>query len=325
MYRNLVASIVPERIVGASDEITLDCSDPNCPNPKNHLYFNVEKGIGFCHRCQSVTTIQALIRYYTGVSWNEADNIVKGRGVHKVKNLKRRFETLKTSKELNTSPSEIVLPPEFIPFSSGSYTFPYLDKRGISYEIAQNLGMGFCPEGKWKNRLIIPVYQDLELKGFLGRSIFDPPSSFSAIGQKVWARFNNYKKILNPKGFSASRLIYNYDKIEEKIIITEGVFDAIRVYPYGVALFGKHMSKQQQALILRKRPKKVYVMLDSDAVQDAQKISSMLASMGLNVYCVELPYGDPGSLPKDQIAFYLKKAIQVSPLKLFSIRKKTIF
>ena len=319
MYKTLVESIVSDRIVVAGDEVTLNCSHPDCPNPTNHLYFNIKKGIGFCHRCQSVTTIQGLIRHYTGVSWKEADNIVKGRGVHKAKNLMDRLNSIISLPDVDQEVTQISLPEGFISFSSDLYEFPYLEKRGIPYEMASELGMGFCDYGRWKDRLIIPVYEDFELKGFVGRSIYDPPKELSKAGEKVWARFNSYKKILNPKGFSSSRLIYNYDNIEDKIIITEGIFDAISVFPYGVALFGKHMSTYQQSKILLKKPKQIYVMLDSDAKADALAIAESLSMSGIDTFMVSLPDGDPGSTCVEKISFYLRRAKKVSPMKLFSI------
>ena len=180
----------------------------------------------------------------------------------------------------------------------------------------------FCESGRWKDRLIIPIHLNGDLRGFVGRSIYDPPSNFSKLGQKLWSRVHKYVKVLNPKGFNSSRLVFNYDAIEREMIITEGIFDALNCGPSGVALFGKHMSNFQEDLIRRKKVEKIYVMLDADALKEAKELATRLSSSGQTVFLVKYPKGDPGEMSKKSISYYLQKAQRVSPLKYFSLKKR---
>ncbi|MDP7195147.1 MAG: hypothetical protein QF864_03005, partial [SAR202 cluster bacterium] len=49
----------------------------------------------------------------------------------------------------------------------------YLQKRGITYEDILKYGMGYCDQGLYTNRVIIPSYkEDGQLNFFVGRDIF---------------------------------------------------------------------------------------------------------------------------------------------------------
>jgi hypothetical protein len=326
MYEEIIEEIIPQIGERIKKEIRINCIYSDCPNPFKHLYFNTEKGIGFCHRCNRPTNIKNLIAYHKGVSFKEAELIINGTGQKKAEMLFSKIKKLSKDGLLKREEKEedtfIQLPEGFIPFSSGDYIFPYLEKRKISYDISCNYGMGFCKEGRWRDRLIVPIFMESVLRGFVARSIYDPPADLSKTGKKIWSRMNRYIKVLNPKGFNSSRLIFNYDNIDEEMIITEGIFDALRCGKRGVALFGKHMSNFQEELIRRKKPRRVYIMLDNDAYEDAKGLAKRLAESCLNVYLVNLPFGDPGSFKETELKEYMRTATQVSPLKLVSLAER---
>mgnify|MGYP003144912515 FL=1 len=325
MYADLISNLLTEPIENIKEEIRINCIYQDCPNPYKHLYFNTTKGVGFCHRCNRVSTIRSLVCHHKGVSLADAEAFILGTGQQRAESLVSQMKKLQSSviktqeEELDV---EISLPEGFTAFSSGEYKFSYLDKRGITYDEAITYGMGFCTEGRWKDRLIVPIYLHGVLRGFVGRSVIDPPEYLSKQGKKIWSRINRYIKVLNPKGFNSSRLLFNYDQITDEIIITEGIFDALRCGPKAVALFGKHLSSFQENLIRKKKLKKLYVMLDSDAHDDAEDMCHRFAATGLEVYLVRLPHGDPGSFPRKQLNYYIKSSKRVSPLKFFFLMEK---
>ena len=324
MHRDLLQKLYPT-VSFAEEEVRLDCLQIFCPNPHNHLYFNVFKGVGFCHRCSTPVTIKELVCLLTGVSLEEATATVEGVGEERLCLLSSRLEHLMSPKRPSTEDHlSVDLPLGFRPFSKKDAScFPYLKKRGIPNAVALAHKMGSCKQGRWNDRLIIPIYQNHKLQGFVGRSIYDPPRHLSKTGKKVWARAHSYVKVLNVKGFNSSKLLFNYDNVKEEMIITEGIFDALRCGSSGVALFGKRMSPHQETLIKRKNPLKIYIMLDSDAYVEGEEIAERLSSVGLNVFLAKVGHGkDPGSLMEDQIDLCLKKAKKISPLRIFYIKDK---
>jgi hypothetical protein len=82
-----------------------------------------------------------------------------------------------------------------------------------------------------------------------------------------------------------------------------------------VALFGKTLSATQQALITSTwRQATVYVMLDSDAQPEAQKICNALRDKVRACVKVELPAGkDPGNLTHQEIQELLAKSQRDQP------------
>ena len=307
------------------EEVRLDCLQDGCPNPKKHLYFNVVKGVGYCHRCNSSMTLKELICSLNGTSIEDASSMIEGVGVNRIVRLQNRLKLLKERGKVEEScPSPVSLPSGFRVFTpEEAETHFYLKKRKIPRDTVLNHRMGYCLTGRWADRLIIPLYQRGELMGFIGRSFFDPPSSLSPIGKKIWARANSYVKVLNVKGFNSSKLLFNYDRFGEEVIVTEGVFDALRCGPSGTALFGKRMSSYQEGLLKEKNPEKVYILLDRDAYKEAREIAFRLSKIGLNVYLGRLTkVKDPGKLLKDQIDEVLKNSERISPMRFFSIKKK---
>ena len=147
MYEEIVHFTVPEVGEITQKEVRLHCIYSDCPNPHRHLYFNVEKGVGWCHRCSRSSNIKELICYHQGVSLAEAEQIIVGTGQKKAKFLLFRLEKLEDNDTLKSEKTEdktISLPENFISFSSlSSFSYPYLEKRNIDYETACKLGMGF--------------------------------------------------------------------------------------------------------------------------------------------------------------------------------------
>lgn len=156
----------------------------------------------------------------------------------------------------------------------------YLQSRGFSaQDILRSYKVFHCYDGSGcdpdpSNRLLIPlhrVYRSItgriatENAGWMARSYFPGPSAY---------------KYLFARGTRKSQLLYGLAQaIHTKgpVVIAEGPTDVWRLGCNGVALLGKSMSAEQQALIRRYfggRP--LVVLLDRDAGAEAKRTVQLL-------------------------------------------------
>jgi DNA primase len=184
---------------------------------------------------------------------------------------------------------ELVLPKEFIRL----YEYPkikdiqvkmqmkqalgYLKSRGIGRTDILRYGIGYCPNGSYSGRIIVPSYdENFNLNFFVSRSIFE----------------EDMLKYKNPKW---SKDVIGFDCFidwDEPVTLVEGVFDAITARYNAVPLFGKIIQPKLRERILLRKPPKIIVALDNDAYSDAIKISSSLISEGINVSIVQMKSKD---------------------------------
>ena len=99
----------------------------------------------------------------------------------------------------------------------------FLRKRGFNSEDIDRYNLGYCSEGIYNNRIIIPSYDsDGKLNYFVGRDFYN--SSFK------------YKNPPVPKDVIGFDLYVNWSL---PIILVEGVFDAMSIKNNSIPLFGK--------------------------------------------------------------------------------------
>ena len=243
---------------------------------------------------------------------------VSNQGGH---NLFQLFKKLKASKEhfdelvelvgdkkyvkrnTNKEDKKIVrLPSEFKPlWLDGNsiirkHAIVYLKNRGITLVDIIRYGIGYCEEGLYANRIIVPSYSsDGELNYFVGRDIYEggmkyknPPVSKDVIGLDLFINWN------------------------EPIVLCEGVFDAIAIRRNAIPLFGKTIPKSLMKKIYEKQVKQIYILLDSDAIMDSIKMTDSLMKNGINVYYVNLSEEDPSDMGFKKVINLIKETKQTS-------------
>ena len=178
------------------------------------------------------------------------------------------------------------LPDEYKPLWNGGdgivkrHALTYMYKRGFTDDDILKHNIGYCDEGKYSNRIIIPSYDsDGGLNFFVGRDFY-----------KSKLKYLNSFTSKDVIGFD---LFINWD---EPIILCEGVFDAMSFKRNAIPLFGKTMSKRLHKKILQQKVKKVFLALDDDAQLDAMKISEKLMNEGIDVRKIDLKNGDPNDI-----------------------------
>jgi DNA primase len=161
---------------------------------------------------------------------------------------------------------KVKLPNEFISFKTAStgikltpyykQALNYLKERNVTDEMIEKFSIGFCYEGKYANRIVIPSYNaEGELNYFVARSYERKP----------------LKKYDNPEA-EKQIIIFNERLIDwdKDIYIVEGPFDSIFV-PNSIPLLGKKLGDFLFAK-LYDNAKKIVIVLDGDAYDDAQKL-----------------------------------------------------
>ena len=182
---------------------------------------------------------------------------------------------------------EIVkLPKEFLslaykhPSPVYKHAMTYLYKRGITFEDILKYNIGYCDEGLYTNRVIIPSYDDNgQLNFFVGRDVFDSK-----------LKYRNCTTTKNIIGFD---LFINWD---EPIILCEGVFDAMAFKRNAIPLFGKTVMSKLYKKIIERRVKIIYLALDKDAIKDAIKISDNFINNGIEIKMMRFKEKDPSEI-----------------------------
>lgn len=160
---------------------------------------------------------------------------------------------------------KVKLPKEYIKFNDASYglklthyykrAYNYLKKRNITDEMIKKYRIGFCYEGKYANRIIIPSYDEFgRLDYFISRSYLPYTK----------------KKYDNPNA-PKEQFIWGLDLIDwdKPVYLVEGVFDHIFLLN-SIPLLGKKISDNLFG-VLYKNAKEIIIVLDGDAWEDTEK------------------------------------------------------
>ena len=196
----------------------------------------------------------------------------------------------------------VKLPKEFKPLWNSKdgiikrHAMNYLKKRGITMGDVIRYNIGYCEDGVYGNRIIIPSYNsDGELNYFVGRDIYSG-------GMK-------YKNPPVSKDVIGFDLFVNWD---EPLILCEGSFDAMAIRRNAIPLFGKTIPKKLKMKIYEKRVKQIYILLDNDAIKDSIKITDDLMRNGIDVYFVNLKKEDPSDMGFKKVINLIKETKQTS-------------
>jgi hypothetical protein len=240
--------------------------------------------------------------------------------------------------KLPPKPTKAEPPPPAVPISLPIHTalaklpkshpaISYLLHRKFDPErLSARWGVSFCPANLsvkphfCVGRILMPVYG---LKTSLFASNAAAPEQVLAGWQARTLEPNPPKdvpKYLTSKGMQKSRLLYGLPqaiKSTGAVVVVEGVTDAWRVGPGGVALFGKSISTAQVKLLLRHfagRP--IVVLLDADARGEAELVWGLIEQFRLQVDSAPVVLGtlppqrkDPGDCTRAELAAIIKNTL----------------
>lgn len=146
----------------------------------------------------------------------------------------------------------------------------YLKSRYFNEEMIRDLSIHINEE---ERRVVFPIYNFGKLSFYARRAIDS----------------TNPIRWLNSTG-EGSDPVWNIDRVRDEIWIFEGIFDAVRMYPKGVAIFGAHIRDGQVKKILDKSPHKIVVVCDGDApgrksqFETASKLSQLHPNVWIHLW-----------------------------------------
>jgi DNA primase len=184
----------------------------------------------------------------------------------------------------------IDIPTSFNPTYKQALT--YLTKRGITKSDIVKYNMGYCEEGEYRGRVIIPSYdEEGNLNYFIARSFYE----------------NETYKYKNPP---VSRNIIVFEDMinwNEPITLVEGVFDSFSVKRNVVPLLGKFLLPKLRNKILEKGVKHINILLDNDAIKESTEHTDYFIKNGITVKNI-IPEGkDAGDMGFDEVNKILKQ------------------
>jgi DNA primase len=169
----------------------------------------------------------------------------------------------------------------------------YLSKRGIAKADIVKHNIGYCEDGLYGGRVIIPSYDDGgELNYFVARSFYeDEPYKYK-----------------NPPISRDVIVFENQINWNEPITLVEGVFDSFSVKRNVIPLLGKFLLSKLKNKIMERGVKEVTIMLDSDAVADSTKHTEWFINNGIKVRNIIPTDKDAGEMGFKKVNELLKDA-----------------
>jgi len=243
----------------SSGQMQFDC--PACSeeqdmpqgNGRGNLEVNYEKGWFHCWSCGERNNMKGrlpyLIKRYGNAKILKDFILVKPEFKEKTESGETHFMKLPEGFKLLSGPNQ----------NSKKFldAIKYVHSRGITDDIIKDKKIGYCTDGKYANRIIIPSYDsDNELNFFVGRAFYK------------WVK----PKILNEEA-EKELIIFNEGLInwDATIYLIEGPFDHL-VTPNSIPLLGKYVSDYLFHMLQTKANADIVIVLDGDAYEDAKEI-----------------------------------------------------
>jgi DNA primase len=271
---------------------------PKCDHHKRKLSVNIEKNVFKCWVCDySGKSILGLMRKYAPselyYQWKHLSNEIDI----------SKYEDFFSDQRKGIAEHRVFLPKNFKSLSSSksigrAKPTKYLLNRGFTEEDILKWKIGFCDFGEYRDRVIIPSFDEHgELNYFVARSFKE----------------SSYAKYKNPP--KTKNIIFNDLMVDwqQDIVLVEGAFDAIKG-DNCIPILGSTL--KEDSLLFKKlcqHNPRVYLALDSDAEKKAYKIADLLMKNDLQVYKINvLPYNDIGEMTKEEFQIRKQKATFLS-------------
>jgi len=280
-----------------ANEFLFKC--PYCDHYKRKFSVNLDKGYYKCWVCDTrgKNLYRVVRRFGTNHDKSQWLELTSEIDYNKLEDL---FADKIEEKQILKMPEGFVsLANRDVP-PTGFAARNYLRKRNISKQDIVWWKMGYCSQGEYEGRIIIPSFdEEGDLNYFVSRS-YD--RAF-------------YPKYKNPT--ASKNIVFNDLFVDwtSDIVLVEGVFDAIVAGRNAVPLLGSTLS--QSSILLRKIVKKdagVYIALDPDAKKKELEIIKTLLDFDIEVWKVDIADNDDvGSMSKEQFQKSLENATLITP------------
>lgn len=172
------------------------------------------------------------------------------------------------------------------------HAIKFLKKRNVTKEDIVKYNIGFCSKGIYKDRIIIPSYDEYGvINYFIARAFIEGIP-----------RYKNPP--INVKSSIGWELYINWDA---PIILVEGIFDALTIKRNVIPLFGKIIHEKLMKKLVRSSVNRIYVALDPDAIKKSLKYAEELMAYGKEVFLIELDGKDASDIGFEKFLDIIEK------------------
>ena len=230
------------------------------PDGKYNLEINTAKRVFKCWKCDNPNfsgSLGRLIKLYgTKIDYEE------------YKSYGYSYQTRESDNFNDDEEFELKLPEEMIYFSQmnpinlehfEAYNY-MVNERKISRDLILKHRIGFCLEGKYRKRIIVPSF-----------------NKEGGVNYFIARNYDNDKKkkiisYLNPK-INKDNIIFNegYINWDSTVYLVEGVFDMLSIPINTIPILGKKISTKL-FLTLKKYKPNIILLLDLDAYENTMKL-----------------------------------------------------
>ena len=242
----------PKKVYENTSQVSWNCPVCDEGGNKGNLEVNIEKSLFHCWSCGDYEGTHGSL----GKLFDKFGN----------KKQKKLYQILKpeTIVKRERKKKTLKLPDRFTQFKDSSKVYPirrqamnYLNSRGITDDMIERYGIGFCDNGDHAGRIVIPSYNKKgELNYYIARS-WDPMSR---------AKYKNPEAEKDKIIFWENLIDWNKD-----IFLVERAFDGLFLDNV-IPMLGKHMSELLFETIYMNAKSNVIICLDADAWQNAVKL-----------------------------------------------------
>jgi hypothetical protein len=239
------------------------CAENECIDSDNKFNLNVtlqaNNQVFHCWKCSYKGPVKFLLQKYGKTSDYKAY-------------MEYNFESLELT-DTKKIVLPIILPKEFILFKDIDLTnekhleaYNYVTiERNINIKTINFFKVGFCVDGYYKNRIIIPSYDKYNKLNWFATRVFD----------------NSRQSHLNPTG-NKDLIIFNEYNINfnHPLYLVEGSFDMLSLPINTCVLLGKKINRVLLDKIIKYQTP-IIIILDPDAENDANEIEEELKLFGI--------------------------------------------
>jgi hypothetical protein len=265
------------------------------------LYFNVDKAVGYCVKCDKTRTLFDIARHVAGINLKDIQEFIENQKVAEFRSGSFKDSMINgllghDKRQAEQALVEIPWPDGFRTLEEGKSSVvgkraaSYLTGRGFDLERLYELGFGYCATGFYGNRVVIPTTID-------GVRVYWQARDFTG-------RVPLSQKILNPStkdvAIGKSQVLFNYDDARtfNTVFVVESWGSCLATGRDAAAVNGKHISETQLRLFARMKAKKFVVMFDYGFGADSGWEAAAALNNIRETWVALLPYGDPNEVPK---------------------------